>query len=121
MVPTNTLFLTFNQPCLPKENKVGYLMVKVDIFIPNPLRCLDYNGSVHTSHRCKNKNKKQTKNARSAERTNTREAVMDRKCAQTAMILTPPPPKIAQSCRKRRRFNVSALKTAFISMKADRW
>ena len=36
-VPTNTLFLTFNQPCLPKEIKVGYLKVNVDLLIPNPL------------------------------------------------------------------------------------
>ena len=38
VIPTNTLFLTSNQPCLPKEIKVGYLKVQVDLFIPNPLR-----------------------------------------------------------------------------------
>ena len=31
-VPTNTLFLTFNTPDLPKEITVGYLKVKVALF-----------------------------------------------------------------------------------------
>ena len=37
VIPTNTLFLTFNRPDMPKELRVGYLKVKVDLFIPNPL------------------------------------------------------------------------------------
>ena len=53
VIPTNTLFLTSNQPCLPKEIKVGYLKVKVDLFIPNPLRCFNCNGFGHTNQRCK--------------------------------------------------------------------
>ena len=52
-VPTNTLFLTFNQPCLPKEIKVGYLKVNVDLLIRNPLRCFNCNDFGHTSQRCK--------------------------------------------------------------------
>ena len=35
-VPTNTLFLTFNTPDLPKEITVGYLKVKVALLAPNP-------------------------------------------------------------------------------------
>ena len=35
VIPTNTLFLTFNRPDIPKEIVVGYLKVKVDLFVPN--------------------------------------------------------------------------------------
>ena len=45
-VPTNTLFLT-------KEITVGYLKVKVALFVPNPMRCFNCNKSGHTSQRCK--------------------------------------------------------------------
>ena len=37
VIPTNTLFVIFNRPDMPKEIKVGYLKVKVDLFVPNPL------------------------------------------------------------------------------------
>ena len=37
VIPTKTLFLIFNRPDMPKELKVGYLNVKVDQFVPNPL------------------------------------------------------------------------------------
>ena len=53
VIPTNTLFLTFNRPDMPKELRVGYLKVKVDLFIPNPLRCFNCNKFGHTSQRCK--------------------------------------------------------------------
>ena len=52
-IPTNTLFLTFNRPDLPTAIKVGYLQVKVVMFIPNPLRCFNCNKFGHTSQRCK--------------------------------------------------------------------
>ena len=52
-VPTNTLFLTFNTLDLPKEITVGYLKVKVALFIPNPMRCFNCNKFGHTSQRCK--------------------------------------------------------------------
>ncbi len=52
-VPTNTLFLTFNTPDLPKEITVGYLKVKVALFVPNPMRCFNCNKFGHTSQRCK--------------------------------------------------------------------
>ena len=45
VIPTNTLFLTFGSPELPKEITVGYLKVKVTLFVPNK--------SGHTSQRCK--------------------------------------------------------------------
>ena len=52
-VPTNTLFLTFNTPDLPKEITVGYLKVTVALFVPNPMRCFNCNKFGHTSQRCK--------------------------------------------------------------------
>ena len=52
-VPTNTMFLTFNTPDLPKEITVGYLKVKVALFVPNPMRCFNCNKFGHTSQRCK--------------------------------------------------------------------
>ena len=36
VIPTNILFLTLNRPDMPKEIKVGYLKVKVDLFVPKP-------------------------------------------------------------------------------------
>ena len=53
VIPTNTLFLTFGSPELPKEITVGYLKVKVVLFVPNPLRCFNCNKFGHTSQRCK--------------------------------------------------------------------
>ena len=53
VIPTNTLFLTFGFPELPKEITVGYLKVKVALFVPNPMRCFNCNKSGHTSQRCK--------------------------------------------------------------------
>ena len=38
-VPTATLILTFNRPLLPDTIKVGYLKLKVRLFVPNPLQC----------------------------------------------------------------------------------
>ena len=52
-VPTNTLFLTFNTPDLPKEITVGYLKVKVALFVPNPMHCFNCNKFGHTSQHCK--------------------------------------------------------------------
>ena len=37
VIPTNTLFLTFGSPDVPKEITVGYLKVKVALFDPNPM------------------------------------------------------------------------------------
>ena len=48
IIPTNTLFLTFNRHDMPREIRVGYLTVKVD-----PLRCFNCHKFGHTSQRCK--------------------------------------------------------------------
>ena len=52
-IPISTLFLSFNTPDLPKEITLGYLKVKVALFVPNPMRCFNCNKSGHTSQRCK--------------------------------------------------------------------
>ena len=53
VIPTNTLFLTFSSPELPKEITVGYLKGKVALFVSNPMRCFNCNKFGHTSQRCK--------------------------------------------------------------------
>ena len=52
-VPTNTLFLTFNTPEMPKEIMVSYLKVKVSLFVLNLMRCFNCNKFGHTSQCCK--------------------------------------------------------------------
>lgn len=39
MTPTNTYILNFNTPKPPTEIKIGYMIEKVEVYIPNPLRC----------------------------------------------------------------------------------
>ena len=53
VIPTNTLFLTFGSPDLPKEITVGYLKVKVALFVSNPMRCFNCNKFGRTSQSCK--------------------------------------------------------------------
>ena len=36
---TNTYILTFSSPDLPRSVKIGYISAKVDLYIPNPMRC----------------------------------------------------------------------------------
>ena len=51
--PTGTVILTFDRPDLPQRVKLGFLLVKVDPYIPNPLRCFHCQRYGHTSDRCK--------------------------------------------------------------------
>ena len=37
--PTNIYLLTFVMPRLPTNIKVGLYQMKIDLFVPNPLRC----------------------------------------------------------------------------------
>ena len=53
VIPTNTLFLTFGSPELPKEITVGYLKVKVALFVLNPMHCFNCNKFGLQSQRCK--------------------------------------------------------------------
>jgi len=38
-INTGTIILTFGLPVLPTSVKIGFLRVKVDAYIPNPLQC----------------------------------------------------------------------------------
>ena len=49
---TNTLFLTFCNASLPKDIRIGYLRVKVDPFVQNPLRCFKCQKYGHGAQRC---------------------------------------------------------------------
>ena len=101
VIPTNTLFLTFGSLELPKEITVGYLKVKVALFVPNPMRCFNCNKFGHTSQRCK---------ARAAEKISMKVGVRDPSFAQIAMVPTLHRLTITRSGRRRRRFNESALR-----------
>lgn len=50
--PTNTIILTFNTPVLPKVVKVGFLVVSVEVYIPNPLRCYKCQLFGHHENNC---------------------------------------------------------------------
>ena len=52
-IPTSTLFLTCTSLELPKEITVGYLKVKVALFVSNQMRCFNCNKFGHTSQHCK--------------------------------------------------------------------
>ena len=50
--PTNTFVLTFNTPILPTVVKIGFIQVKVDVYIPNPLRCYNCQVFGHHENKC---------------------------------------------------------------------
>ena len=50
---TNTLLLTFKMATPPANIKVGYLRVKVDTFIPSPLRCFKCQKYGHGLQSCR--------------------------------------------------------------------
>ena len=52
LTPTNTYILTFNTTTLPTSLKVGYLNIKVDLFIQNPLRCFRCQRFGHHKNNC---------------------------------------------------------------------
>ena len=49
---TNTYVLTFNSPTLPTVVKIGFMQVKVDVYIPNPLRCYSCQVFGHQENKC---------------------------------------------------------------------
>jgi len=51
--PTDTYILTFQSTQVPKAIKVGYLNVRVDLYIPNPLRCFNCQMYGHGATHCK--------------------------------------------------------------------
>ena len=52
VVETNTFVLTFDQPTPPKAVKCGYLNIKVEDYIPNPMRCYKCQKFGHTLNKC---------------------------------------------------------------------
>ena len=50
--PTNTFVLTFNTPILPTVVKIGFIQVKIDVVIPNPLRCYNCQVIGHHENKC---------------------------------------------------------------------
>jgi len=50
--PGNTIILTFGSPTAPKLIKIGYLQVKVDTYLPSPLRCFKCQRYGHSQGRC---------------------------------------------------------------------
>ena len=42
MKPTNTLVLTSNTQILQTVVKIGFIQIKVDVYIPNPLQCYNF-------------------------------------------------------------------------------
>ena len=50
--PTHTYVLTFNSPNLPTVVKIGFMQVKVDVYIPNPLRCYNCQVFGHNENKC---------------------------------------------------------------------
>ena len=53
IIATGTYVLTFGVPELPSTLKLGYLKVRVDVFIPNPLRCFQCQKFGHGQLSCR--------------------------------------------------------------------
>ena len=109
VTPTNTIFLTFNKPDLPKALRIGYMQVNVDLFVPNPLQCFGCNNRTSSATRATNAELDQ--NVYAAENKRTREIVRDHRCSPIVIVCTPPQPKIALSGRRKRRVSEFALKS----------
>ena len=52
IINTNTYIFSFNKPQLTKEIKVGYNIIKVSQYIPNPLRCYNCQKFGHHETKC---------------------------------------------------------------------
>lgn len=55
LIETGTVFLTFNSSRLPERLTVGFISVKVEEYVPSPLRCFRCQKFGHTSSTCKRK------------------------------------------------------------------
>ena len=52
--PTNTFVFTFNTPELPTVVKIGFIQAKIDVYVPNPLRCYQCQVFGHHENKCIN-------------------------------------------------------------------
>ena len=107
--PTNTLFLTFGSQELLKEITLGYLKVKVALFVLNPMRCFNCNKFGHT------------RSVQVVKKISMKVGVRDPSCALIAVVPMLHQLKITQFGRSRRRFNESALKNTSPFWKPDSW
>ncbi len=51
---TNTYLISFNSATLPSDIKAGYHNLRVEVYVPNPLRCFTCQEYGHGSRNCKN-------------------------------------------------------------------
>jgi hypothetical protein len=51
--PSGTVFLTFGFPDVPERIKLGFMVVRVDPYVPNPMRCFNCQKFGHTARTCK--------------------------------------------------------------------
>ena len=106
-VPTNT-------PDLPKEITVGSLKVKVALFVPSPMRCFNCNKFGHTSQCCK-----VAENCAGCGKDKHESRCEGPKLCSNC---NGPHASSAKDCPVwRRRFNVSALRSAYPFQKPDSW
>lgn len=56
-IATGLYVLTFKSLVLPQYIKIGYLTLKVKIYIPNPMRCISCQNYGHTQKVCKSETK----------------------------------------------------------------
>ena len=52
LINTPLVILTFNTPVIPENIKVGYLSIRTELYIPNPLRCTMCQKFGHGKKRC---------------------------------------------------------------------
>lgn len=51
--PSGTVILSFNTPELPERIKLGFMVIKIDPYVPNPMRCFQCQKFGHTASNCK--------------------------------------------------------------------
>jgi len=54
IIKTHTYLITFSCASLPREIKAGYHNIKVDVYVPNPLRCYKCQRYGHGATKCTN-------------------------------------------------------------------
>ena len=52
IVNTNTYLFTFDRPTIPSSIKAGYVNIRVEVYVPNPLRCYKCQKFGHGSKTC---------------------------------------------------------------------
>ena len=108
---TNTYVLTFNSPNLPTVVKIGFLQVKVDVYIPNPLRC--YHCQVFGHHENKCGRHAAAATAVTLNIVHHLACVTNQPNVSTAQGIILQTQSNAHNGRKRRKFSKSNLKTIY--------